>query len=295
MNNKIKKTFSDRCFNLINTLIMLAIAFIMIYPVYYVIIASISNAEKLVSFKGILFRPLAPTLLAYEQAFKNPMLLRSYANTIFVVVVGTMVSMIFTILGAYVLSRNNARLVKPAMIMVTITMFFSGGMIPFYFAVRDLGLDGSLWALIFPSAINTFNLIIMKTAFMAVPSSLEESANIDGAGHFTILLRIILPVSKSVLAVIALYYAVARWNAWFGAMLFLEERESYPLQLILREILIQNDMSNVSEGVASAELGFISVTIKYAIIVIATVPILCVYPFVQKYFTKGVLIGSVKG
>lgn len=295
MNNKIKKTFADRCFNLINTLIMLAVAFIMIYPVYYVIIASISNAEQLVSFSGILFRPLEPTLLAYEQAFKNPMLLRSYGNTIFVVVVGTIVSMIFTILGAYVLSRKNARLVRPAMIMVTITMFFSGGMIPFYFAVRDLGLDGSLWALILPSAINTFNLIIMKTSFLTVPSSLEESASIDGASHLTILLRIILPVSKSVLAVVALYYAVARWNAWFGAMLFLDERESYPLQLILREILIQNDMSNVSEGVASADLGFISVTIKYAIIVIATVPILCVYPFVQKYFTKGVLIGSVKG
>ena len=172
-------------------------------------------------------------------------------------------------------------------------MFFSGGMIPFYFAVKNLGLDGSLWALIFPSAINTFNLIIMRVSFASIPDSLEESARMDGAGHLTMLFRIVLPVSKATLAVICLYYAVSHWNAWFHAMLFLNDREKYPLQLILREILIQNDTSSMVTE--SAEQGYIGETIKYAVIVIATVPILCIYPFLQKYFAKGVMIGAVKG
>ena len=203
--------------------------------------------------------------------------------------------MLLTSIGAYFLSCKNARLVKPCMLLITFTMFFQGGMIPFYFAVKDLGLDGSRWALIIPSAVNTFNMIIMKTSFQSLPDSLKESANIDGAGHVTILFKIVLPVSKSVLAVIALYYAVAHWNAWFNAMLFLKEREQFPLQLILREILIQNNMESMSQDVSASELGFISETIKYAIIVIATIPILCIYPFIQKYFEKGVMIGSLKG
>ena len=181
------------------------------------------------------------------------------------------------------------------MIMIVITMFFSGGMIPFYFAVKDLGLDGSLWALIFPSAISTFNLIIRKTSFLSIPDSMEESARLDGAGHITILTRVILPLSKATLAVIGLYYAVSHWNAWFHAMLFLKEREQFPLQLLLREILIQNNVSDMADGTNYSELGFISETIKYAVIIIATLPILCVYPFIQKYFTKGVMIGAVKG
>lgn len=181
------------------------------------------------------------------------------------------------------------------MIMIIITMFFSGGMIPFYFSVRELGLEDSLWSLILPSAINTFNLIIMKTSFMSVPESLSESAWLDGAGHLTILFRIILPISMSTLAVIGLYYAVAHWNAWFNAMLFLKDRRKFPLQLIIREILIQNNMSEMADGADVAGKAFISETIKYAVIVIATLPILCVYPFIQKYFTKGVMIGAVKG
>lgn len=293
--NKIKKGFADTLFHIVNNTLMIILAFIMLYPVYYVAIASFSNAEQLVKFNGFLLKPLSPTLIAYQQAFKNPMILRGYANTLFIVVTGVLLNLLLTSIGAYFLSRRNVKLGKPIMIMITITMFFSGGMIPFYFAVKSLGLDGTIWSLIFPSAINTFNLIIMRTSFSALPVSLEESAKIDGAGHVTILFRIILPISKSVLAVITLYYAVQHWNAWFNAMLFLKERSQYPLQLILREILIQNDMSAMSDSLGYSELGFISETIKYATIVIATVPILCIYPFLQKYFAKGALIGSVKG
>ena len=295
MKNKINKGIADKVFHLINNTLMIIISFIMLYPVYYVLIASFSNAEQLVQFKGFLYKPLSPTLIAYEQAFKNPMIGRGYLNTLFVVVVGVLLNILLTSIGAYFLSRKNVKLGKPVMIMIMITMFFSGGMIPFYFAVKSLGLDGTLWSLIFPSAVNTFNLIIMRTSFQAIPGSLEESAKIDGAGHVTILFKIILPVSKSVLAVITLYYAVQHWNAWFNAMLFLKERTQYPLQLILREILIQNDVSQMSDSLSYSELGFISETIKYATIIIATVPILCVYPFLQKYFAKGALVGSVKG
>lgn len=292
---KIKVGLGDRIFDIVNNLVMLLVAFIMIYPLYYVLIASVSDAAQLVAHKGMLLAPLSPTKLAYELAFKNPMLLRGYANTFFIVIVGVAVNLILSIIGAYFLSRKGVRLQKPIMIMVVITMFFSGGMIPFYFSVRDLGLENSLWALIFPSAINTFNLIIMKTAFLGVPEALTESAYLDGAGHIRILWSIILPVTTSTIAVVGLYYAVGHWNAWFNAMLFLKDREKFPLQLILREILIQNNMTEMADGNDVAGRAFISETIKYAVIVIATAPILCVYPFLQKYFTKGVMVGAVKG
>lgn len=292
---KIKHSFGERLFDVINNVIMLLVAFVMIYPLYYVVVASFSNASEFVSHKGMLWSPLSPNILAYQLAFKNPMLLRGYANTIFIVVVGVLVNLTLTVIGAYFLSRKEVRLQKPIMILIIITMFFSGGMIPFYFSVRDLGLENTHWALIFPAAINTFNLIIMKTAFLGVPESLTESANLDGAGHIRILVNIVLPVTKSSLAVIGLYYAVEHWSSWFNAMLFLKDREKYPLQLILREILIQNNMTEMADGGDVAGRAFISETIKYAIIVISTAPILCVYPFLQKYFTKGVMIGAVKG
>jgi len=292
---KIKQGIKSRIFDIVNTVVMLLVAFVMIYPLYYVLAASFSNASEFVSHKGMLWAPLSPNVLAYKLAFKNPMLIRGYLNTIFIVVVGVAVNLVMTVLGAYFLSRKDVKLQKFIMIIIIITMFFSGGMIPFYFSVRDLGLQNTHWALIFPAAINTFNLIIMKTAFLSVPESLTESASLDGAGHVRILVKIILPVTKSSLAVIGLYYAVEHWSSWFNAMLFLEDREKYPLQLILREILIQNNMTEMADGSDVAGKAFISETIKYAIIVISTAPILCVYPFLQKYFTKGVMIGAVKG
>lgn len=295
MKNKIKKSPADTIFNIVNNTFMIMLMIVMIYPLWYVLCASFSDARELVKYQGLLITPVKPTVVAYEMAFKNPLLLQSYGNTLFVVIVGVMVNLLLTSFGAYFLSRKEIMLQKPIMIMIVITMFFGGGMIPFYFAVKDLGLDGSLWSLIIPSAIGTFNLIIMKTSFMSIPASLEESARLDGAGDFTILFSVILPLSKATVAVIGLYYAVSHWNAWFHAMLFLKERTQYPLQLLLREILIQNNMGEMADAGNYSELGFISETIKYSIIIIATLPILCVYPFIQKYFTAGVMIGAVKG
>ena len=175
-------------------------------------------------------------------------------------------------------------------------MFFGGGMIPTYLLVNNLGLTNTYWALILPTAISTYNMIIMRTGFAAIPESLEESAKIDGANHFTILFKIVIPLAKPTMAVIVLYYAVACWNSWFNAMIYLQKRRDLqPLQLILRGILIENDTSNMQDGNVGQDTESIAESIKYAVIVVATLPILAIYPFLQKYFIKGIMIGAVKG
>ena len=291
--NKIKKSIGERNFNFVNRIILILVSICMLYPMLYVIFASFSDSNLFARHSGLLIAPTGFSLASYELAFEHPMLLKGYLNTIIIIIVSVIISMLLTALCAYVLSRKNVKLNKFFNIAIIITMFFNGGMIPFYFTVKDLGLLDSMWSLILPTAINTFNMIILRTSFMSIPESLVESAHIDGAGHWTILFRIILPVSKATLAVLVLYYAVGCWNSWFNAMLFIEEKEKYPLQLVLREILITSDTSSMTAGTSDQE--FIGETIKYAIIVISTVPILCVYPFLQKYFTKGVMVGSVKG
>jgi putative aldouronate transport system permease protein len=212
---------------------------------------------------------------------------------LFIVIVGTLINVILTSFGAYYLSRKGQTASKAVGLFILFTMFFSGGMIPVYLNVDSLGLANKIWAVIIPNAINTFYLFIMKTAFAGIPDSMEESAKLDGANHLTILFRIYMPLSKAVLAVMVLYYGVDHWNAWFNAMLYFRDRSLYPLQLILREILIANDMTQMVN--LSVDTEQIAETIKYAVIVVATMPILCLYPFLQKYFVKGVMIGAIKG
>lgn len=293
--NRIKKSVFDKTFDTINMILMLVLGMIMLYPMLYVLFASLSEPFEFMKHKGFLWHSLGFTFGSYANAFENPMLIRSYANTIFVLVVGVLLNLVLTACGAYFLSRKDVKLQEFIAIYIIITMFFSGGMIPFYFVVRGLGLEDSLWSLILPAGINTFNLMILRVAFDAVPQGLEESAKLDGAGHVTILFRIILPVTKASIAVIGLYYAVAHWNSWFNAMLFLNDRNKYPLQLVLREILINSDTTSMTMGTAVSDLEYVGETVKYAVIIISTLPILCVYPFIQKYFTKGAMIGAVKG
>ena len=181
------------------------------------------------------------------------------------------------------------------MLLAVFTMFFSGGIIPNYLLVRNLGMLNTIWAIVLPTAINTFNMIIMRTAFISIPASLEESAFIDGANDLVVLFRIILPLSKAVLSVIILYYAVGHWNAWFNASIYLRNRDLYPLQIILREILITNSTDIMLTGVHAADRGPVGEIVKYAAIIVATVPILMIYPFMQRFFAKGVMIGAVKG
>lgn len=290
-----KTSISAKVFNVCNIVIMLALVAVTFYPMFHIFLASFSNGNSLLAHTGLLLKPLDFTLSGYEMVFKDPMIVRGYGNTLFIVAVGSVISVLLTATGAYFLSRKNVMFQKAVMIYVIFTMFFSGGMIPFYFTVKNLGLYNSLWALILPSAVNTFNLIIMRTGFESVPISLEESAKLDGAGHFVILFRIVIPLAMPTIAVIILYYAVAYWNAWFHAMMFIQDRVKYPLQLVLRGILLSNDTAAMTGGVSTLDQEAVGESIKYGVIVVATVPILAVYPLLQKYFVKGVMVGAVKG
>jgi putative aldouronate transport system permease protein len=267
----MKRSIGERIFDYGNTLLLTILSIVTLYPLIYVLFASLSDPAYVAQLRGVMLYPKDFTLDAYKMVFTNPMISISYLNTFFYVIVGTTIN-----------------------ILIVFTMFFEGGIIPLYLLVNEIGMLDSRWALILPTAVSAFNLIIMRTAFQAIPESLEESARIDGANDFTILFKIILPLSMPVVAVMLLFYGVYHWNSWFHAMIFIQDRELFPLQLILREILIANDTSDMMTGVGSADAMPIGETIKYATIIIATVPILLLYPFLQKYFVKGVMIGGIK-
>jgi putative aldouronate transport system permease protein len=257
--------------------------------------ASFSEPALMMAHKGILWKPLGFSLETYGAVFSNPMILLGYRNTLFIVIVGVALNLLLTSFAAYALSRKTLQYRKQLTLFIVFTMFFSGGLIPFYLLVRGLGITDTLWALILPTAISAFNFIIMRTSFEAVPDALEESAKIDGANDFGILFRIFLPLCKPALAVVGLYYGVSHWNSWFNAMIFLQDRSLYPLQLILREILIIGDANSMAEGASQDEIIILGETLKYATIMVATLPIFLVYPLLQKYFVKGALIGAIKG
>lgn len=291
-----KKRADGRISRLIIFLVLLCFSIVCIYPVLYIVFASFSEPQLLDMHSGLLLHSLGFTFKGYEVALSYSNIGTGYINTGIIVVVGTTVNMLLTILGAYALSRKAFMLKRPIMVMVTFTMFFSGGMIPTYLNVKNLGLLDSRWALILPTCINTWNLIILRTAMLAVPESLEESAKLDGAGDFVTMLLVELPLVKASLAVVTLYYIVGHWNAWFDAMLYIQSRDKYPLQLILREILITNTSSSVSSmGFDMSQLDIYKRLVKYTTTVLATLPILFIYPFLQKYFVNGVMVGSVKG
>ena len=292
--SKLKYTRGENIFMVFNYSFLVLISFLCLYPMYYVLVASFTSNHLLMQHTGLLFYPKGFNFAAYQRVFNNPMILLGYRNTLFILVVGVTLALFMTSLGAYFLSRKNVYFKKPIMMAIVFTMFFSGGMIPTYLNLRDLGLLDSHWGLIIPGMINTFNMIILRTSFMQIPESLTEAALIDGAGHIQILFRIVLPLSKAIMAVMILYYGVAIWNAWFWASVILFQRELFPLQVILREILLQNSALEMAVGAGTGDLQGVSETIKYATIIVATVPILCVYPFLQKHFARGVLIGGVK-
>lgn len=292
----VRKTIGNRIFDICNTLFMLFMILITLYPFYYVITCSLSDSNFLVGDKGAMLWPKGFSLNAYGAVFKNPNILSGYKITLFVVVLGTAINVLMTAMGAFVVTRRNFPMSKIMMKMMIFTMYFSGGMIPSYLLVNNfLGLNDSLWALILPMAVSTYNLIIMKTNFEGIPQSLEESAEIDGANDIAIFFRIILPLSIPILAVMVLFYGVSHWNSWFQALLYISSRRKYPLQLILREILIMNTMGDMLQGEGSGDKYTIGEGIRYATIIAATLPILFVYPFIQKYFVKGIMIGAVKG
>lgn len=292
-----KSTFSSKLFDVVNIILMIFISFICLAPVLHVIFASLSDPTQLLNHQGIILKPLGFTLEGYKMVFSNSTILTGYANTIFYVVVGVAISVSLTSLGAYALSRKNLLWGKSIMFIITLTMLFNGGLIPTYMVVKSLGMVNTRWAIILPTAISVFNLIIMRTSLKQIPDSLEESAKIDGAGHVTIMLKIILPLAKATIAVITLFYAIYAWNSWLNASIYLRDRKLFPLQLVLREILVANDASSVSSVSSSdsVSMDIYKPLVQYCTIVAATLPVLCFYPFAQKYFVTGMMIGSVKG
>lgn len=291
---KVKRSRGERIFSVFNYIFLSLVVVICLYPVWYVVVASFSNSNLLTQYTGLLLKPVGFSIDAYKKVFQNPMISRGYLNTLFILAVGLVLDMIMTSLGAYFLSRKNVMFKKSITMFISFTMFFYGGMIPFYLNLKDLHLTGTHWGLIIPFMITTRNMIILRTAFEAVPDSLVEAAQIDGAGHLKILTTVILPLTKATLAVIVLYYGVSIWNSWFWASAILRERELYPLQVVLREILLSNDTSSMTAGASATDTEAIGMSIRYATIVVATVPILCIYPFLQRYFTKGTMVGAVK-
>ncbi|MBQ8162275.1 MAG: carbohydrate ABC transporter permease [Clostridia bacterium] len=282
----IQIPLGERIFYWVDDLLMIFLCVLILIPLVHVVAGSFSDGLSYMTHTGLLLWPLKPTLDAYRSVIANQNIWSGYGNTLFLVIVGTSLNMLFSLIAAYVLSRKNYMLKRFFNLMIVFSMYFSGGMIPYFLVVKEVGLYKSIWALIVPGLINVFNLVIVRTAMLGVPDSLEESAQLDGAGHLTILFRIIAPLILPSVSVVALYYAVAHWNSWFNAMLFIKDRKKYPLQLVLREILI---LSDTDEDFTMSE------TIQFATIVVATIPILCVYPFIQRYFVKGVMVGAVKG
>ena len=274
----MKKTKGEKAFNVFNVIFMLIVAFLTLYPFYYVLIASLSKSADFMMYQGFLYKPLGFNIEAYRIVFRDDRIIRGFVNTVIILVTRVSLAMLLTIIGAYVLSKKDAFWVPKLMFLIIVTMFFSGGML----------------ALILPSVINTFNMIIMRNAFEAVPREIDEAAAIDGAGCVKSLFIIMLPLVIPTVMVIFLYYAVEVWNAWFDAMLYIRKKTLYPLQLILREILINNNTDNMSNS-ANADAETMAETVQYAVMMVATVPILVVYPFLQKYFVNGIMVGAVKG
>jgi putative aldouronate transport system permease protein len=245
---------------------------------------------------GLLLHPLGPTLGGYRRAFSFDNIWSGYYNTIKIVFFGTIVNMIITTMAAYAISRKDVLLWKFMNITCIITMFFSGGLIPTYLVVKNVGLIDNILALILPVALNSWNLIILRVSIQGLPPSLLESARIDGASDFVVLLKIVVPLVKATLAVISFYYIVGHWNSWFNAMIYIRTREKLPLQLILREILVTNSLRTTTNNpMDMSSLDRYRELVKYCTTVIATLPILFIFPFFQRYFVKGVFVGSLKG
>lgn len=290
---KIKQTPGDIVFDVVSYLVVTFLMLITLYPLIYVTFASISDPVKVAQCGGILLWPTGIQFEGYRRVLENKEIWTGYANTIFYTVTATALNVILTAGLAFALSRKKLMFKKPLTLYVMFTMFFNGGMIPTYLNMRRLGLLDTRFAVLLPGLVSVYNFIIMRTNFESIPASLEESAKIDGANDWVVLWRVVLPLSIPSIAIMVLFYGVGHWSSWFNEMMYLQDRTLWPLQLIIREIIVLSGSSAMSDGTGiSFEM---SENIKYATIMISTLPILCVYPFLQKYFVKGVMVGAVKG
>lgn len=297
MAGKIRHSAGDKLFYGINDLLLLGALGVVLYPLVFIVSASLSSGSAVSTGRVVLF-PVEFSLEGYKRAFEYPSIVTGFQNTFFYMITGTVINLVMTVLAAYPLSRPKMKGRKALMILFTFTMIFSGGLIPNYMLMQELHMVNTRWAMLIPGAIGVFNLIICRTFFQNnIPEELFESASIDGCNHIRFLVSIVLPLSKPILAVLTLYYAVAHWNSYFNAFIYLSDRAKFPLQIILREILVMNmvDPSAVFDPELEASKYGLADLLKYALIVVSTLPFLIAYPFVAKHFVKGALTGAVKG
>ncbi len=297
----MKESRGDKIFNIIIYIFLSIILVVVLYPLIYITSCSFSDPQA-VSAGEVWLWPVRPTLLGYRTIFENRDISTGYLNTIYYTTCGTILAVMMTMLAAYPLSRKDYKLGNKIMLIFTFTMFFGGGLIPTYLLMSSLGLVNTRAVMIIPGALSVYNVIITRTFLKStIPSELLEASQIDGCSDFKFFIKVVLPLSKAIIAVIALFYAVGYWNSYFNALVYLHDRNKYPLQIILREILIQNRMD--AEALASGKMSVDDIAVrqsifellKYSLIIVASLPVLCIYPFVQKYFVKGVMIGAIKG
>lgn len=296
----IRQSGADRLYDAIVMLCILLLLLLILYPLWFVIIASFSNSSEVM--KGnVIFWVKDFSVEAYEKVLSDPKILSGYRNTIIYTVVGTLINLAGTIAIAYPLSRRDFVGRKTISVILTFTMFFSGGLIPTYLVYKQIGLINSPWVMMLPGMVNVYNMIVMRSFFESLPYEMHEAAFIDGCGNIQILVSIVLPLSLPIVAVMLIFYGVSHWNEYFNALVFISDQELKPLQLILRDILITSTArvsSMMSGGAAnSGEMDRIRTaeSIKYAVAIVSTLPVLCLYPFLQKHFSKGVMIGAIKG
>ncbi len=296
---RIKRSHADKVFDIVNITLMAVLLILFIWPLWFVVIASFSNPSEVWNGNVVLL-PKGFTLAAYEAVMEYKAIWTGYVNSIFYTVVGTLINLVLTVCAAYPLARKDFVPRNVLMFLFMLTMYFSGGLVPTYLVVHKLHLTNTPWAMMIPGAISIYNVIITRTYFInSIPSSLQEAAELDGANTYQFLIKIVLPLSKPILAVIGLYYAVGHWNDFFSALIYINDKDLMPLQSFLRDLLMTNKMSltnlqGLDAAAAEAKMQ-LSQTLKYSAIIVSTVPVLCIYPFIQKYFVKGVMIGSVKG
>lgn len=293
----IQESRGDKIFLTIMNILLFLCLVVVLYPLIYVVSASFSSPQAVITGKVWLF-PVKPTLMGYEAVFKNSQIITGFANSFFYMIVGTIVSLAMTLLAAYPLSRKEFSGRNIISVIFIFTMLFSGGLIPSYLLVKNLGLVDSRWALIIPSAMSVWNVIIARTYMQTtIPDELYESAQLDGCNDIRFFISIVLPLSIPVIAVLALYYGVSKWNTYYEALIYLKTQKLYPLQIILRNILIlsNTDPTMVKDFDALIRKQGLIDLVKYSVIVVASVPVLLIYPFVQRYFLKGVMVGALKG
>lgn len=290
--------WGDKVYYFLTGLFILFMVVITLFPLYFILIASFSSPNDVMLGKVILL-PSRPTLRAYELVFKNQNIWNAYGNTVVYTIVGTAFSLVVTLTAAFIFSRKGLIGSRLCMLMIIFTMYFSGGLIPTYFNIRNLGMLNTIWALVIPGMISGYNLIIARTFMQtSIPDELDEAAKLDGCTPIRYFLEVVIPLSTPIVGVLCLYSVVGHWNSYYSALIYMTERKQYPLQLILREILVQSTVNNESIDAASMEDAFeflnMAESLKYALIIVSSVPMLVLYPFLQKFFVKGVMIGSVK-